>query len=192
MKNKKRIIIFLGVLSVLAISFMILLNYVDKPSVGSITNSKITNIVAPALNMTPTLFSSQYASFDYPAILKKDHKNPSVNPVVDDYLFSYNDIESWNLAISIYLIPAGELVDNNSYQVREIHTDQYQQSTQLINDHNVIIMTDKTITYYNKVAFLVRGSYQATISLSGDDQGGEGNLVKTLNMILGSWTWKTN
>jgi hypothetical protein len=53
-------------------------------------------------------------------------------------------------------------------------------------------MTDKTITYYNKVAFLVRGSYQATISLSGDDQGGEGNLVKTLNMILGSWTWKTN
>jgi hypothetical protein len=96
------------------------------------------------------------------------------------------------LAISIYLIPGGKLTDSNSYQVRAIKPSQYQQSSQIVKGQVVVIFSDKTITYYNKVAFLIHGSYQATISLSGDDQNGSGNLVKTLNMILNSWTWKVD
>jgi hypothetical protein len=192
MKNKKRITIIIITLLVLSGLFIAINNYLNKPSIGTVNISQVTKPTTPTINMSPTVFSSSYVRFDYPAILNKDLKNPPINPVVDDYLFSYNDIQPWNLSISIYLIPGGKLADNNSYQVREIKPSQYQQSSQIVKGQEVVIFSDKTITYYNKVAFLIHGSYQATISLSGDDQQGEGNLVKTLNMILSNWTWKVD
>ncbi|HEY5268454.1 MAG TPA: hypothetical protein VII94_04985 [Candidatus Saccharimonadales bacterium] len=190
MKNKKRIIILASVFIVLVLVFKLILSYTDKPAVGTVNMPKITTTTLPQINVTPVLLSSQYVSFDYPKGLKIDSKNKPTGPIVDDYLFSYSDIEPWNLAISIYLIPLGGLSDNNAYQLRKINPTQYQQSTQVVNGQNVIIMSDKTISYYNKVAFLVHGSYQATISLSGDDQNGDSTLVNTLKMILSSWTWK--
>jgi hypothetical protein len=190
MKNKKKIIIVVITLFVLSGLFIVINNYLKNPSVGTINQSKVTSTTVLTINMQPTLFSSSYVSFNYPAIFNKDLKNPPINPVVDDYLFSYNDIQPWDLSISIYLIPSGKLTDSNSYQVRAIKPSQYQQSSQIVKGQSVVIFSDKTITYYNKVAFLIHGSYQATISLSGDDQNGSGNLVKTLNMILNSWTWK--
>jgi hypothetical protein len=140
--------------------------------------------------MQPTLINGEYVSFDYPKGMRVVPKNSIGSPVVSVYDFSYNDIESWDLAISIFLVPSGKLSDNNAYQLREMNSAEYTQSTQVINGQSIIIMTDNTIGYYNKVAFLVHGQYQATISLSGDDQDGNTNLIKTLNMILNSWTWK--
>ncbi len=194
MRFRKILIIFGCLILVAATGLGILLSFMNKPSMGTVNNPKVTSTAAisAGINMSPKLFSSNYASFDYPIALKIDTKNTTHQPIIDDYNFSLQDIEPWNLAITIFSVPEGTLSGNNAFLVRQMNPAQYQQSSTIVNGTNVIMMSDKTITYYNEVAFLVRGSYQATISLSGNDSNGRGNLIKTMNMILDSWTWKVD
>jgi len=190
MKNKKRLIIYLFVVLVLIGIFELVSIYISKPGQGTIVQTKTSPYEVPAVKLVPTLFTSPYVSFSYPSILKKDLANKPINPVVDEYLFSYIDIESWNLAITIYSIPGGAFSDNNAYQVRKAYPTKYLESTQVVNGQNVFMFSDQTISSYNKVAFLLHGSYQATISLSGDDPSGQVILASTLTMILSTWAWK--
>jgi len=74
--------------------------------------------------------------------------------------------------------------------VRKAYPTKYSESTQVVNGQNVFMFSDQTISSYNKVAFLLHGSYQATISLSGDDPSGQVILASTLTMILSTWAWK--
>lgn len=88
------------------------------------------------------------------------------------------------------MIPSGQLKDNNGYQVRKINPSTYQESHIVLNNKPIDVMTDKTVGGFSKVAFLINGQYQATISLYGDDANGLDVLQSTLNMVLSTWRWQ--
>jgi hypothetical protein len=193
MRFRKILIIFGLVILTVVIALAVVFNLMNKPSIGTVDNPKTTSSpITTGINMSPTLFSSKYASFNYPTGLVMDSKNTTYMPVVDDYNFSYKDVQAWDLAITIFSVKSGSLSDNNAYIAREINPSQYLKTTQIVKGSSVVLMSDKTLGYYNEVAFLIHGSYQATISLSGADQNGNGTLITTLDMILNSWSWKVD
>jgi hypothetical protein len=142
--------------------------------------------------MTPTPGGGLYASFNYPAALSQVVGGETIAPTLVNYDYSYRDIESWNLEIIIYTNPSGNLTNDSPYTYRQLHPAIFQESKTTINHQPVDIMTDKTAAGFGKLAFLIHGQYQATISLTGNDANGVDDLQATFNMVLNSWRWLVN
>jgi hypothetical protein len=185
-----------GIGTVIAIVVLLvvfeIISKLNQPAQGVISAPSSAQLAEVSLNLTPTPGGGRYASFNYPAALNQTASGKLVTPVVAAYEYSYRDVESWNLAIDILLIPSGQLTDNNSYQVRKINPQQYQESHVTVNNQSIDVMTDKTVSGFSKVAFLIHGQYQATVSLYGDDPSGVGDLQSTFNMVLDTWHWLAN
>lgn len=191
--TKKRKILFLILILMVAVfGFMVLLlrNLFDSPSQGVITGNVTSSSQKSEFNQKPTYYSNKFVSFNYPASLSEVPSPKIVSPVIANASFKYPDIQTWYLNIDILNVPAGDLASNNSYEFRKINPNIYQQSTLNINGEPVIVMTDKSSSTYSKVAFLVNGTYQATISLTGDDLSGDQYLDATMVQVLSSWKWQ--
>ena len=118
-------------------------------------------------------------------------ETPKFNlPIIDIVNMSYPDAQSWLLSVEVSNIPSGTFYDNEAYQARIINPTTYQLSQVTINGMSIQIFTDKTASGYSRVAFLISGNYQATVSLIGDDTSGVGPLASTMAMILNSWQWQ--
>jgi hypothetical protein len=191
--SRKRILlgfsIIIGVAVVLVAIKLTSLAF-NRPAQGTISTTNGTEQPAQAgIDLRPEPISGTYVSFSYPRGLTRTADSKLIGPVVAMYNFSHHDVESWNLAIEILVIPSGQLADNNSYQLRKINPNTYQESHITVNNQLIDIMTDKTAGGFSKVAFLVHGQYQATVSLYGDDANGLGDLQSTFTMVLGTWHW---
>jgi len=191
--TKKRVIyIVIGVV-LLAGSFAVnrVVTAINQPTKGVITStSKVSETQnTDNVDMTPVVQSSKYASFNYPEALTKEAQQSFNLPFVAVYNYTKHDVSSWELAISIMNVSSGSLNDNGSYHYRKVNPDKYIESNKTINDKNVVIMTDQTASGFAKVAFLVNGQYQATISLTGDHLGSSSSLDETFNMVISSWRW---
>ncbi len=190
-RRQRLVIVGVVVVAVTLLVFEIIIK-LNRPARGTISISGSSQSHKTAIDMTPTPGGGRYASFSYPAALHQVASGQIITPVVAIYDFSHSDIESWNLAIEILQIPSGRLADNSSYQLRRMKPQQYQESHVVINHQTIDVMTDKTVGGFSQVAFLIRGQYQATVSLYGDDPGGIGSLQSTLNMVLQTWHWLAN
>jgi hypothetical protein len=188
-KTKIAVICVVVIVAILG-TMRIVSSIINTPSQGIIYAPNNSQPVQSSINLAPKLLTGKYATFNHPTGLTQVANNKIVTPVVATYNFSYRDIETWDLAIDIILVPSGKLTDNSSYQVREINPATYQQSQLNLNNHIITVMTDRSASGYSKVAFLVHGQYQATISLYGDDASGFKYLDLTLNMVLSSWHWQ--
>jgi hypothetical protein len=186
--HKKAIIITLGILLIIVGAAMVVSRFLNTSSDGSLSSSYSTGQTQPTFDLTPKPYNGNYMSFNYPVSLKAAANNKLVTPVVAMANFSYPDIASWNLAIDIIQVPSGTLSGNNSYQVRQINPAVYQQSMITIHGKPITVMTDTQATTFSKVAFLIDGQYQATVSLYGNDFNPD-YLTKTFMMILSSWVW---
>lgn len=140
--------------------------------------------------MTPVPISNAYASFDYPAAFTQTPTGGLMAHEVAGYTMVHRDIATWSLAIEILSIPSGSLSDNNSYQYRKVNPQTYSENQFTVNGQTVTEMTDTSYGGFSKVAFLVHGSYQAVISLYGDDPNGLTDLRASLTMLENSWQWK--
>ena len=171
MSTKKRVtaIAIVGAIVILLVGLKIVSSAFNAPVHGTIstTATKSTPTVQATINLRPKTATGTYAHFNYPSGLTKDKSNAITPPVVAIYDFSYRDIESWDLAISIAIIPSGQLSDNNAYQFRKINPSTYQASQLVLNHTAIPVMTDKTVSGFSKVAFLIQGQYQATHFLTG-------------------------
>lgn len=190
---KKRIfVISTFSLIVLGLIIFIFWEYLqaNKSAIGkTITSQPQSSQSLNSINYSLVNINNPYASFGYPKFLSLDKGYPIYPPTKEEYNFSYRDIVTWDLAITIDYIPQGSLKDNNSYQFRMTYPNIYQSSTLSINNQEILVFTDKNIPTYNKVAFLINGPYQATVALSGDDPSGTVPLQKTLTAVLSSWRW---
>lgn len=157
------------------------------------STSSIVTLTTPvdktSFNMSPKSITNPYVSFSYPAALTQTANGGLTSRQVAAYTFMYRDIQTWNMAIEVVMIPSGNLSDNNGYQFRKVNPQIYQESQINVNNQPVTIMTDSTYGGFSKVAFLVHGQYQAAVSLYGDDPNGLSNLNRTFSMILKSWQW---
>jgi hypothetical protein len=185
--HKLTIVSILGSLAVI-VALLVFSKVANAPSKATvITQSNKSS--QPTINLTPVSISNAYASFDYPEALRQTPSGGLMTNEVAAYTFLYRDLETWSMAIEIVTNQSGLVSDNNAYQFRKVNPQTYAETDYSVNDQPVVVMTDKTYGGFSKVAFLVHGSYQAIISLYGDDPGGIGNLSKTFNMVINSWQW---
>jgi hypothetical protein len=192
-KSVKRLRLVVPILVAVTIVGYVTVKLSNRPSNGVITSPSIARPSKQSVfNLKPVEVSGSYVSFTYPAALSVSPNSKIAAPTVAMYNYSYRDIEPWKLAIDILNIPSGRLIDNNAYQFREVYPQTYSQSDIEINGTNVVIMEDKTSIGFSKVAFLVNGVYQATISLQGNDSGGTANLEATFLQVLNSWRWNSD
>lgn len=190
LKHKKTLV-FITVFVLIALTgIKIIYTKLNSPDLGKVSSQPSTIQNTPSFDLKPKLITSKYASFQYPEAINQVANNKLVTPVVAMFNFSYHDTVTWNLAIDILNIPSGELTDNDSYKVRVLNPSIYSPSQLKIGNKTFPVMSDKTAGDYSKVAFLVDGQYQATVSLSGDDINGYAPLDSTLNLILSSWQWQ--
>lgn len=193
--NKKRLIKLSIILTICLVLLLIIyfgMSFLNKPSVGAIVNAPSVNNSVTGTNsidLSPKAVNGQYVSFSYPTGMTVEANSKIVAPVMAMYNYSYRDIESWNLAIAILYIPSGNLSDNNAYQYRKINPDTYQETQTTINGKTIPVMSDSSAVGFSKVAFLVNGHYQATVSLIGNDSDGLNSLQSTFDQVLNTWTW---
>jgi hypothetical protein len=192
MRNGKRKII-LSVAILLSVTCVLLIWYVyykiNSPSYGKISQAAVVSTNNSSLNLNPVYVKSNYVSYQYPALLARNKDSPLVYPMVEMFNYSYRDIQTWYLAIDILNITSGTISGNSAYDYRKLNPDKYSETTRVINGKPVVIFTDNTVGGFSKLAILVNGSYQATISLEGDDSNGTDGLQQTFDMILQSWQW---
>ena len=162
----------------------------NGPSQGVINNPTGTSKPQAAIDMTPTPGGGLYASFNYPAALTQvvsSHNTATPNTVT--YSYTRQDVESWDLEIVIFVNPSGQLTNDSAYTYRKMHPQEFQDTQTVINGQNIDVMTDKAAPGFSKLAFLIHGKYQATVSLYGNDADGTAGLQATFNMVLQSWHW---
>ena len=143
-----------------------------------------------SFDATPKPERGTYASFSYPAGLTPVAPQPLPAAELAAYGYTYRDSESWRLSITINRLAEPTLRDESGYALRKQNPAQYQESTMAIGDNTFVVMTDRGVGGFSKVAFLLRGNRSTDISLYGDDPQGIQNLQTTFMMVLHSWQWK--
>jgi hypothetical protein len=193
-KRRKLKLVAVGSIIIAIVLVIVIVAELNKPAQGTISGNRSGTLqqTAAPIDLTPTPGGGRYVSFNYPAALEQTVSSQLVTPDVASYDYTYHDIESWNLEIVVFTNPSGQLTNDSPYTYRKAHPDIYQESQASFNNQAVDIMTDKTAEGFSKVAFLIHGQYQATVSLYGDDAAGPGYLQTSYNMVLNSWHWLTN
>jgi hypothetical protein len=169
---------------------IVLLSYAaNTPAQAGAIYTQNVNMPDSKLTLTPVKVTNSYASFDYPSIMTLTSNNALASHELANYTFAHPDLVDWNMAIEVMYVASGRLQDNNSYEFRHVHPEQYIETNILVGTNKVDVMTDSTYGGFSKVAFLTHGPYQAVISLYGDNESGLTSLQKTFNMVLSSWKW---
>jgi len=191
-KRKVTAIVLFSIFVVVGSGIIYLLYKFNSPTYGSISTPKLTTSKPVGINFTPKYVTGKYASFSYPSGLQIKPNSASGGSTLAVYVFSYHDIENWSLVVTIYNYPTGTLMGNSAYLMRKLNPATYSESVETVNNKPIDIMTDASAGGFSKVAFLIDGQYQATVSLYGDDSSGPVALQKTLDMIIKSWNWTVN
>jgi hypothetical protein len=193
--TRKRLIILGSVLLLLTVAVVVITRIINqfsqpvqgttKVGQGTVDNQNISFSVS----LTPKPQSNHYATFDYPSGITLNTPQPLTAPFVATMVYSARDVESWVLAIDISSNPVGNLSNNSAYLGRIDNPTEYHQSQTTINGQPVLIITDTTAPGFSQLAFLVHGSWLATVALTGDDANGTQPLQTAFNMVLNSWHW---
>jgi len=155
------------------------------PSTAALNEPSSTGL----FDYTPVPVHNAYFSFSYPASMHAYAQQPVKAPELADYSYGYQDIESWQLAVSAQTLAETSLSQDSSYIYRTQHADQYQLSNTTINGYPVAIITDTKAAGFSKVAFMLHGSEVIHISLYGNDTSGISMLNNVFTQILHSVQW---
>lgn len=181
------------VIAIIGVAVKTTITILSQPSSGTITTPQqsvaTAQTASASINMTPAVQTCPYATYEYPSGMTTQASNPNVGPTLANFNYVYKDIESWNLAVAVNSDPTGQVASDSGYQYRKENPNIYQASQITVDGQTVPIMTDITAGGFSKVAYLIHGSYLATVSLLGDDSSGSAPLQATLSMILNSWKW---
>jgi hypothetical protein len=179
-----------GLLLVLAV--IIFAQLTKGPAKGTASQTVLTaSSGSKQLSNQLAYVTGKYANFSYPASMQNRQNGPVADPVLASYLYIYQDIQTWQLAITIEHLSSPQLSADTSYSFRLMHPAQYQQSKLTVNQKQYTIMTDTTVSGFAEVAYTLSGSTVAEISLTGTDLGGPAPLQAVFGTVLGSWQWQS-
>jgi hypothetical protein len=190
MRHSNRIIFysFIGLMSVAFIAAVFFIHSLTEPV-------KASNISAPISSPPPKVRTivvhGTYANFTYPSLLSPlKYKQAPSGSELAIYTYTKEDIQSWQLVITINTLHQAALSSDTGYALRLNQPSRYHATT--INDgkNTFVIMTDTQATSFSKVAFALHGNMSADISLYGDDPLGDASLANTFREVLRSWQWQ--
>jgi hypothetical protein len=165
--------------------------FANAPNETRSATSHKKTVPTPRLDLSPLAVNGSFADFTYPAIFSVAPSNAVIAPVVAVYNYRYHTLQTWNLDITIVRVPGGHLLDNDAYKMRTLKPETYQPSSLSVGSQSVPVMSDISVDGYAKVAFLVHGQYQATVSLVGTSVNGTSDLETSLQQVVASWQWQT-
>lgn len=158
---------------------------------GTIVHS--STVVKTSLNdfnFEPVAVKGAYVSFSYPASMSVyTAAQKQSYPIVEAHLYSYYDIKTWLLSITITKLASDSLSADSAYHADQLNPSAYSPSTVVLNNKSYKVMTDKDAIGFNEIAFALNGGMSAEISLIGNDNLGVSSLQKTFNLVLATFSW---
>lgn len=190
-RGKKIILITSGSVIILIILVFVVVHYVSGPAQGRVSNNlaPIAN-QASSFNLTPVNVIGKYIVFDYPASLIPDTSSTNSGTTPESYLYKFQDLQPWLLAISVNKLSQPSLNYDSSFSIRKLDPSRYQESTRVIGSNTFYVFKDLSTSGFSQTAFVINGTKSVDISLYGNDQSGFNNLSNTFNMVLNSFEWK--
>jgi hypothetical protein len=190
-RRKRKLLLGLAIVLILLVVIKLVSNQFNQPTTAKV-NFGPPQQTGPAysIDLTPKLYIGKYAQFDYPKGLIQQKTAAVQPPTLEQINFIGHDISTWTLGINVSNLPNGALSNDSSFTLRQNNPSVYSRSQLNVKGGSVIVMTDKTASHFNKVAFLVRANLVVTVALSGNDAAGNQPLDKTLNMVVSSWSWR--
>lgn len=177
---------------IVALLLWLIFSKLNKPNTSTVTIKQAQNSspIKYNIDLTPTLISGKYISFDHPLGLPLK-TTALVSPIsVESFNFYVKDVYSWTMIVDVSNLPGGDITKNASYSLRKDTPSQYSELNEVINKQTYYIFTDNSFSDgFSKTAFVVHGNLIASISLIGNDTKGTQPLKTTFNMVLNSLTW---
>lgn len=186
-RTKKTLTLTFSVIALLLIIWLsIFIKHLTSPSTAK---NIIVESTPSTINLSPIEVTSSYVNFSYPQQLSPLPQVPLAGSELANFNFTYKDVETWRLAITVSHVDQSTLNDDSSYSFRVDNPQTYQENTEKVGSNTFYIMTDTQVGGFSKVAFILHGYETADISLYGDDPQGVGGLNSTFQQVLKSWTW---
>jgi hypothetical protein len=192
----KRLYVRLAVSGVIIIAVIIGIKAavaeLNSPVVGEVSSYSATTksyTAAVHINLSPTLHTGTIISYDYPSGMTAQPSSALTTSELENDVYNARDIKSWLLAINVSIPQGGTISGDSGYMLRKSDPSTYQESTYSTGTQTYTIFSDQTQSFA-KTAYIMNGDKLATVSLSGDDQGGTTVLQTAFNNVLSSLRWR--
>lgn len=192
--SRRRKILIEGLLVICVVSGVAVKYFLDEanqPNDGIIKVSKVNNKQnngGYTINLTPKKIVGRYVSFDYPAGMTQKPQTVFGSDL-ETFAFTARDVTTWQLGVNVSTPKGGTLNGDSGFNFRAHNPALYQESYINVNNQQVTVMSDKTVSF-GKVAYLLHGAQLATVSLYGDDTTGTQPLQNVFMMVLDSLHWQ--
>jgi hypothetical protein len=186
MKNHRRLFITVTLLFILVVAAVVVVKFLAGSNEGTISGvKKAATTEEQPLTYIPV--NGAYATFTYASDYTQQKKEQSQLPVLDRFNFVSQKTGQGEIAIQITNLINGKLSDDGTYNLREVTTERFVKETRKISGKSVIIFTDKTGGAFSKVAYLQKGSTDASIALTGSNPD---VLQPEFERLIASWQWR--
>lgn len=185
--------VFLSLLVVtLIVGVYTFMRYVNSPaSASSILSPTSTSSQKQVkAQSSPVAVSGTYASFTYPSIFTPLKPLPISGNILAIYSYEHRELVTWQLTITINLLPGNSMKDDSSYYSMLENPTRYNESTETVNGNPVIIMTNLESGGFDKIAYIFHGFNSVDISLNSEDAQDADEEQAALNEVVSSWQWK--
>ncbi|HVQ43384.1 MAG TPA: hypothetical protein VMT30_00235 [Candidatus Saccharimonadia bacterium] len=125
-------------------------------------------------------------SFTYPGMFDQVSQSKSDAQVLEQYTIGSKTNYRHRVAVEVRPLPSGQLADDASWRVREIHAADYRASAEVVGGETVKFMT-KT-DGHEQTLFWPHGGKNLTISITSTDPHDDISAIMAL--IKGSLRWK--
>ena len=189
--NHFKMIIFLSILSLIAIGAIIVYFYAQKPAQGIVKLSSSGQDLETKNNNVSEAFAGKYLSFFYgnSYVLKShniDNENGAV--ILEQAYLSENSAISKKIGLMIRNLPTHNLEDCPDFKMREINSKKYRKDNfdfSSISGSSFEAVDQGT---FEKTFFLLHGDYLAIISMSAPSLSDE-EIEDEASGIVKSVSW---
>lgn len=167
------------------IAILIFVKSVTGPAVGTI---EAPNSAEPAAQTYEPLNGKNF-SLSYPSSYRLEDTGQHAVNILESYRLVASPARGGLarvVAVTIYDVPGGNLIDTSSYKSRKDKPGEYKFKTTQLGGHPAELVTSNLTS--ETVAFTKKGSMVAAIGFSGgvNAEGAEDEY----NQILNSWKWE--
>lgn len=152
-----------------------------KPSLNGVPPATASP-VAPATE----LLAGLDVSFSYPGIFNQVTRVKNDPSATEQYDIGSKSNYRRLITVEVTPLENGDLTNNSSYRVRQIHPDTYKQSTEQIGGGPVVFMTN--VNGQEQVMFWVHKSELLMVAATSSDP--DDKVVNFIATIKGSVKWK--
>lgn len=187
-EKRRRGIIFLVILVVVAITIAFLWWLFQRPSQGTIAIVPASEKIDPAHSDYRKRYQGKYITFTYPHDFQRREEVEAVkHPLLERVYLSRSDIEGRKIALTLQDNSGNSFQEYSSFRIRRNDPDTYIEENVGRNGLDVVFFT-KTTSVYEIGAFFHRGNQVVALVVSSPTT--QKGLREELEALIDSFEWK--